>query len=181
MLEDGVWRTISGRRVFIKTGQSLTDAFRETKKFKKRKETLKVFKETYDRYNYEKALEEYEKKEKEVEKLFKDEKDYMNFVEFYNFVESKEIPEAVKNDVLNFKKINRSPYSNSFYDTDNITWDYKPEGSIRISDHWNFQSSIGNKVHCKLKGVDKYTEGWKMARYENGEYIVIKEYKDENS
>ena len=27
--EDGVWRTISGRRVFIKKGQSLTDAMKE--------------------------------------------------------------------------------------------------------------------------------------------------------
>lgn len=32
-MEDGVWRTISGRRVFIKKGQSLTDAMRESGKF----------------------------------------------------------------------------------------------------------------------------------------------------
>lgn len=31
--ESGVWRTISGRRVFIKDGQSLTDAMRESGKF----------------------------------------------------------------------------------------------------------------------------------------------------
>lgn len=30
---NGVWRTISGRRVFIRDGQSLTDAMRESKKF----------------------------------------------------------------------------------------------------------------------------------------------------
>lgn len=30
----GVWRTIAGRKVFIKDGQSLTDAMRESKKFK---------------------------------------------------------------------------------------------------------------------------------------------------
>ena len=29
----GVWRTISGRRVFIKDGQSLTAAMRESGKF----------------------------------------------------------------------------------------------------------------------------------------------------
>ena len=33
-MEDGVWRTISGRRVFIKEGQSLTEAMRESGKFK---------------------------------------------------------------------------------------------------------------------------------------------------
>jgi hypothetical protein len=32
---DGVWRTIGGRRVFIKKGQSLSDAMRESGKFKK--------------------------------------------------------------------------------------------------------------------------------------------------
>jgi len=31
--ENGVWRTISGRRVFIKEGQSLSDAMRESGKF----------------------------------------------------------------------------------------------------------------------------------------------------
>lgn len=32
--EEGVWRTISGRRVFIRTGQSLSDAMKESGKFK---------------------------------------------------------------------------------------------------------------------------------------------------
>lgn len=31
---DGVWRTIRGRRVFIKKGQSLHEAMRESGKFK---------------------------------------------------------------------------------------------------------------------------------------------------
>ncbi len=33
--EDGVWRTICGRKVFINKGQSLTDAMRESGKFSK--------------------------------------------------------------------------------------------------------------------------------------------------
>ena len=32
-MEDGVWRTIGGRRVFIKEGQSLSDAMKESGKF----------------------------------------------------------------------------------------------------------------------------------------------------
>ena len=32
--KDGVWRTIGGRRIFIRTGQSLSDAMRESGKFK---------------------------------------------------------------------------------------------------------------------------------------------------
>lgn len=35
--EDGVWRTIGGRRVFIKTGQSLEEAMKESGKFKSTK------------------------------------------------------------------------------------------------------------------------------------------------
>ena len=36
--EGGVWRTISGRRVFIKDGQSLSDAMRESGKFEEKSE-----------------------------------------------------------------------------------------------------------------------------------------------
>lgn len=39
MVEGGVWRTISGRRVFIKDGQSLTDAMKSSGKFKDLKES----------------------------------------------------------------------------------------------------------------------------------------------
>lgn len=38
----GVWRTIGGRRVFIKTGQSLEDAMKESGKFKLSKEQKEV-------------------------------------------------------------------------------------------------------------------------------------------
>lgn len=34
---DGVWRTIGGRRVFIKTGQSLSNAMKDSGKFKLQK------------------------------------------------------------------------------------------------------------------------------------------------
>jgi len=34
-MEDGIWRTVSGRRIFIKEGQSLSDAINKSGKFKK--------------------------------------------------------------------------------------------------------------------------------------------------
>lgn len=40
MFEDGVWRTVGGRRIFIKTGQSLSDAMKKSGKFKLKKEEL---------------------------------------------------------------------------------------------------------------------------------------------
>lgn len=54
----GVWRTIGGRRVFIKTGQSLTDAMKKSGKFKvKRKEDNK-YNDSYE--SVEKATETYD-------------------------------------------------------------------------------------------------------------------------
>ena len=47
-MEDGVWRTIGGRRVFIKTGQSLQEAMRESGKFK-RKNLNEMNKQKYDK------------------------------------------------------------------------------------------------------------------------------------
>jgi tRNA G26 N,N-dimethylase Trm1 len=37
-LEDGVWRTVGGRRIFIKEGQSLTEAMKNSGKFESKKE-----------------------------------------------------------------------------------------------------------------------------------------------
>lgn len=37
-MEDGVWRTVGGRRIFIKEGQSLTDAMKNSGKFKTQKD-----------------------------------------------------------------------------------------------------------------------------------------------
>lgn len=47
MAEDGVWRTIGGRRVFIKSGQSLDDAMRESGKFSQETTAIKDFGEAY--------------------------------------------------------------------------------------------------------------------------------------
>ena len=43
--DEGVWRTICGRRVFIRTGQSLSDALRESGKFQNVREDGPVFRE----------------------------------------------------------------------------------------------------------------------------------------
>lgn len=50
--KDGVWRTVRGRRIFIKDGQSLTDAMRESGKFNNNNEyrtpTSEDFKKIFD-------------------------------------------------------------------------------------------------------------------------------------
>lgn len=57
---DGVWRTIGGRRVFIRTGQSLSDAMKESGKFGKREAVTKErMQEDIDEFG--KSAERYQK------------------------------------------------------------------------------------------------------------------------
>ena len=43
-------------------------------------------------------------------------------------------PKEVLEEINKFEYINKSPYSSTYYNVPKITWDYKPEGSLRISD-----------------------------------------------
>lgn len=85
---EGIWRTIGGRRVFIKTGQSLSDAMKDSGKFKTkmnekavkgaREEDLKEqYKDSLNNvskmeYNGEITKEEYDKAVKDINKAYID-------------------------------------------------------------------------------------------------------------
>ncbi len=58
-MEDGVWRTVSGRRIFIKDGQSLTDAMKNSGKFEEKDVKTKL-KKQFDK-NKEKQSDNQEK------------------------------------------------------------------------------------------------------------------------
>ncbi len=64
----------------------------------------------------------------------------------------------------------RSPYSMSFYDSKDIDWGYKPEGSIRVSDHWNFGEE---GEHCPTA---EPVDGWAVCRFKNGMYHLIQKF-----
>ena len=55
--------------------------------------------------------------------------------------------------------ISKSPYSKSYYicenekDLSEINWGGKPDGSLRISNHWNFQTFAGDRTHCKISNT----------------------------
>ena len=90
-------------------------------------------------------------------------------------VESKITPKEVLEEIDKFEYINKSPYSLSYYNTPNISWDYKPQGSLRISDHWNF-TSHGEK-HCLLAHTEKNIQNnWMLAEYIDEKYHVLKEF-----
>ena len=89
------------------------------------------------------------------------------------------MPIEASYEITKWKTVSASPYnSSSYYNTDGISWGSKPEGSLRISDHWNFESK--GKNHCKLKGIKGYQQDrWIMGKYKNGQYEIIKEFKSD--
>lgn len=58
-----------------------------------------------------------------------------------------EIPPSILKMMKSWPLIFKSPYSNSFYSSDQITWSSKPDKTYRVSNHWNFISR--NKIHCR--------------------------------
>ena len=100
----------------------------------------------------------------------------------YMFDEDDEKEAKIQKIVLDIVKdwdiISKSPYSNSIYDSDCISWGYKPEGSLRISDHWSFESQ--GKIHCKIEDETKKNH-WLLCRYENGIYKIIRDISKEIS
>lgn len=63
-----------------------------------------------------------------------------------------------------------SPYnrygSGSFYTEEGKTWDFTPEGTIRISDHWNFYSQ--GKDHCKTDIDNELLIGkWAVGKWDS--------------
>lgn len=101
---------------------------------------------------------------------------YVTYLNQYYMLEDEFIPEEVKKELLTWKVLNQSPFSRSFYNFEEVDWDFKENGSLRLSDHWNFLSR--GKRHCIIKDTNPKEDikGWKLAKYENGYYIILKEY-----
>lgn len=101
-------------------------------------------------------------------KLFES-KIYIDFDDLDRFL----IPEEIKEEMKKWDIITKSPYGESFYSSDKISWGYKPEGSYRVSDHWNFTSKGSGGIHCV---TDKEVEDNKevcLGQYENGVYKIL--------
>ncbi len=90
--------------------------------------------------------------------------------------------ESFKNIILeivkDWKVISKSPYSMSLYNSSDIGWGYKPEGSYRISNHWSFTSQ--GEIHCKLEdGNEDLKNEWLLGEYKNGKYKILKNISKE--
>lgn len=86
------------------------------------------------------------------------------------------MPQQVIKHIINHSIINPSPYnrsdSGSYYNTPDKDWDFTPDGTIRLSDHWNFISP-GSRHCITSTPVENYK--WVVAKYNaaTGTYYVI--------
>ena len=93
----------------------------------------------------------------------------LHMVQLLNYYDNFDFGRVISNKVFKIIKtwdtISKSPYSDSFYNSDDIDWDYKPDKSLRISDHWNFISR--DKKHCKLDSKSDYCNDWLLCQYDS--------------
>ncbi len=90
--------------------------------------------------------------------------------ELHNYGIPADIIEMMKDWEVCFK----SPYSNTFYSSTDIGWGHKPDGSYRVSDHWNFYAH--DRHHCQTDKPVPNNSHVSIAKYDKktGRYNVIK-------
>jgi hypothetical protein len=71
--------------------------------------------------------------------------------------------------------IYKSPYSKSFYSSDDISWESKPDKSYRVSDHWNFETNRGPKLHCQTTEPVKNNTHYSIGQFDEkiGKYKIL--------
>lgn len=96
-----------------------------------------------------------------------------NKVVTYDELDEYGIPEEIKKEMATWEVINKSPYSNSFYSSLEVGWNSKPNGSYRVSDHWNFYTR--EKWHCQTDKKVPNNSHISLAKYDQniGRYIIL--------
>jgi hypothetical protein len=85
------------------------------------------------------------------------------------------VPDSIIEMMKKWPVIHKSPYSKSFYSSDDISWSHKPDESYRVSDHWNFITNRSNKRHCKTSEPVKNVTHYSIGKYDKtrGIYDII--------
>lgn len=81
------------------------------------------------------------------------------------------IPQGIKDMMSEWSIIHKSPYSKSFYSSDNISWTHKDDNSYRVSDHWNFKSNRDDRIHCKTDKVVPSNTHYSIGKYNRSKNI----------
>lgn len=82
-------------------------------------------------------------------------------------------PIGVYSEVKKWPVQNKSPYSLSVYNTKKVGWNHKEEGSLRVSNHWNWDDDDDGKACETLCG---HTDGWALGIRENGVYRILNKF-----
>jgi hypothetical protein len=106
-------------------------------------------------------------------KLFENVVDIEKTIYTIDQLDQFDIPSEIKDMMSKWSVISKSPYSDSFYSTTDINWGYKPDGSYRVSDHWNFRTR-GN-LHCRTDKPVSNNVNVSIGRYNSkrGLYEII--------
>lgn len=138
MLEDGVWRTIGGRRVFIKKGQSLSGAMKESGKF-----NLK------------------NKKPKEA-KPTKTEKKEATYEELENIAENKALNDDYSKSTDRIKDMAKNYYKELGYDAKPVAVDEEEYNKLKSKGYKEIHRGIrgyGEEGKTGKDFVKQYNEG----------------------
>lgn len=89
-----------------------------------------------------------------------------------------DIPEQIIEQMKTWEIIYKSPYSNSFYNTTEVNWGEKPNGSLRVSDHWNFstrKTKLTGRLHCKTNKNVLNKSRYTIGKYNSNKdvYVVL--------
>lgn len=113
-------------------------------------------------------------------KLFEAKSDTWNKTNMMSFISSNgsyNVPVEALEEIVNWDIIHKSPFSLSFYNNREKTWDNTEDGTIRISNHWNFSRKLDKTIHAKTD-VDVHNV-WTKGIYDEVKsvYKIVKEYK----
>ncbi len=202
----GRWATIKGRRVFIKEGQSLTEAMKESGKFgNNQKEQVSVYGNMKDIIKQAKEeLEEYVKQEPDWEKRDPKKMDAIRkkmFDAFDKEVEKHKFYSEELEYIIKEKGHGDLTYKMALLDLDTIAGQEKfeidtspfslstyaiPKGGVvdwgsKPENSYrvsdHWNFESKGQVHCKLKDTDEYTQKVFLAKYINGKYEIMFKYE----
>ena len=160
--EDGVWRTIGGRRIFIRDGESLSSAMKKSGKFKSTKKKLSEKDEDDIRKSMQKVAEQYEKDKKEGKvadrlKQIEDEEREKRLEDKKEGENKKETPNERSKQYSDIEKASGLKVERSFQ-TD----------AYGNGDEDHFELSDGRTVVHSRESLGKKEDSWSIETIEKG-------------
>jgi len=191
--ENGVWRTIGGRRVFIRNGQSLADAMKESGKFSRvaknqelykkvdeenkkidelvKKEEKKDEKKTIHTTSGDYTFEEMQKRDKEVKDLFK--------ANWNNEISAKELNDKLDK-MQEDGRLSYGERSSLQYDASR-EFDKELEQKSKVEEKSNWRDEIKKNNEQLEKDLEEYKSTHNMARESEGYYELFRENERKNA